>query len=76
MSKETFDILQTDDLKEIAPLLSEESYQNLKTELKRLKCFPPQATGLGVECLNYIPRTFEECKIKIKNQQIFDSSPY
>ena len=66
MGEETLGILTPEDLDEIAPLLSEESYRNIKSEIKQLNLYPPRANGLGVEHMNYIPRTFEECKIKVE----------
>ena len=67
MPEESLEILQPEDLEEIASLLSEESYQNIKKEMKSMVAFPPSAAGLGVEHLNYIPRTYEECMKKLKH---------
>lgn len=53
-------------LQDLAPLLSEESYRNLRQELQRLQDNAPSASGLGIYHLNYIPKTRDEALEKAR----------
>jgi transposase len=54
--------LNTEELEEIRPLLSEESYANIKNEIKRLEEEPPSLKGSGVYNHQYNPVNKEELK--------------
>lgn len=54
--------LNTEELEEIRPLLSEESYTNINDEIKRLEEEPPPLKGCGVYNHQYIPVNEEEFK--------------
>ena len=56
-------------LQDIAPLLSEESYNNLCSEIKRLKINAPPASGIGVDHIHYVPGTIKECQEQVKRLQ-------
>jgi hypothetical protein len=49
----------------MTPLLSLESYQRLKSAVLQLKKNAPPASGIGVENLNYVPRTCTEYQQKL-----------
>jgi transposase len=53
-----------DNLEEIIPLLSDESYRNLQAEIKQKKYNPPAA-----ENINYIPNTLSDCKDQLRVYQ-------
>ena len=61
--------MDEDNLEALAPVLSEGSYQSLRTELDRLKENAPPASGSGLDHLAYVPDNLEECKEKIKRLQ-------
>ncbi len=63
---EKLKFLDEDNLQELASVLSEESYQCLRSELDRLKENAPPTSGSGVNHLAYIPENLEECKGKVK----------
>jgi hypothetical protein len=69
VKSEKLQFLDKDNLEALAPVLSEESYQNLRKELDRLKENAPPASGSGVNHLAYVPENLEECKEKIKRLQ-------
>lgn len=54
--------LNTEELEEISPLLSRESYTNIKNEIKRLEEEPPSLKGSGVYNHQYVPVNEEELK--------------
>ena len=64
-----FYFYKSEDQIDIAALLSEESFRNLQTEIKRLKKDSPPASGLGIDHPHYIPRTLDECEHKIEKLQ-------
>ena len=68
MSKEpdSLNFLDEDNLKKLVPVLSDESYNSLQEELKRLKDNAPPVSGIGIDHHGYIPEGLEECKEKIK----------
>lgn len=68
MASETIsDVYNLDDLDEITSILSNDSYLNIQAEIKKQKASKPQASGIGVDHLAYIPRTLSECVQKVKN---------
>lgn len=66
---EDFYFYQSEDQKDIAALLSDDSFRNLQAEIKRLKKDPPPASGLGIDHPHYIPRTLDQCLQTIENLQ-------
>ncbi len=66
-SETTFDVYGLDDLDEIASILSNDSYLSIQAEIKKQKASRPQASGIGIDHLAFIPRTLSECVQKIKN---------
>jgi hypothetical protein len=77
LSAQTHDFYfyQPQDQNDIAALLSDESFRNLQSQIKRFKKDAPPACGLGIDHLNYIPHTLAECQQKIeKLQQRYDWS--
>ncbi|MCP4266612.1 MAG: hypothetical protein GY777_13765 [Candidatus Brocadiaceae bacterium] len=69
MKSERLKFLDEDSMEALAPVLSKESYQSLRTELDRLKENAPLASGSGLNHLAYEPNNLEECKEKIKMLQ-------
>ncbi len=69
MKSEKLNFLDEDSMEALAPVLSEESYQSLRTELDRLKENAQPASGSGLDHLAYVPNNLEECKEKIKRLQ-------
>lgn len=57
--------LSEDNLEDIIPLLSEESYRNLQAEIKQKKHDPP-AASIGVGNINSIPNTLSDCKNQLR----------
>jgi hypothetical protein len=60
---------QPEDQNDMAALLSDESFRNLQAEIKRLKNDSPPASGLGIDHPHYIPRSLDECLLKIEHLQ-------
>ncbi len=65
MKSEKLNFLDEDSMEALAPVLSEESYQSLRTELDRLKEDATPASGSGLDYMAYVPKNLEECKEKI-----------
>ncbi len=69
VEEEKCQFLNNDSLEELAPLLSQDSFENLQLELKRLKDNSPPASGIGIDHPGYIPEGLIECKEKIRRLQ-------
>lgn len=66
---EDFYFIQQEDLAELAPLLSEQSYRNIQSEIIGLKKEAPSASGLGIDNFQYIPQTLDECRQQVRRLQ-------
>lgn len=63
--KEKYMFLSEENLEDVIPLLSDDSYRNLQAEIKQKKQNPP-AAGIGAGNINYIPNTLSDCKDQLR----------